>query len=215
MKMIGTKMKKMKLVGALVAKLVIISWIVVLGVYWNRLFEALLVLVAIFQFELAYRQYWLNKAYNEPVFAVYPAERQGKEYICITIENIGSTPAYLLGVSRILDGNVPLPPEEWTQQIRAPTHACLRPSSTGILAIISKSFFEEKFEKEGYVMEVSYVDCFGEWKDFRVIFSGLIPIISLRREGPPGFFLSIGEEIAILRTLRNLHKTYRKVSPQK
>ena len=205
---------QMKLIGAhatrLATRLVIISGIVVLGVYWNRLFEALLVLVAIFQFELAYRQYWFNKAHYEPLFAVYLVEKQGKESIHVSIENIGSTPAYLLGVSRILCGNVPLPPEEWMQHVEAPRHACLKPSSGSTLAIVSKSFFNEKFEREGCVMEVSYVDCFGEWKDFLVAFSRLTPMIITRRERPPGLFLSIGDEIATLRVLRNFYKLTKK-----
>ena len=84
-----------KLVAELIIRLIAIGGIIALGLWLNRLFEALLVLVAIFQFELAYRQYWFSKVRNEPLFAVYIQEESGEKSMYIEIENLGPTPAYL------------------------------------------------------------------------------------------------------------------------
>ena len=84
-----------KVVAELIVRLAPIVAIIGLGLYLNKLFEALLALVAILQFELAYRQHWFNKARSEPLLAVYAPEEQGKEPIRIEIENLSPTVSIL------------------------------------------------------------------------------------------------------------------------
>ena len=47
------------LIVELLAGVAVIAGVVALGLYWSRLFEAVLTLVAILQFKLACRQHWL------------------------------------------------------------------------------------------------------------------------------------------------------------
>ena len=195
-----------KLVAELLIRLIVISGIIALGLYLNRLFEALLVLVTILQFELAYRQHWFNKARSEPLFAVYVREEHNRRSIFIEIENLGPTPAYLLRVSRVLRGETPLRPEEWVQYMETPLHFTLKPSFKGTLAIIPKSFYEEKFAKGQCAMEVSYINYLDEPKSLFIKFSGSTPILVPERKRPPGFLLSLGEYFEILWMLWRLRK---------
>ncbi|GEM_PF-2175389 len=206
-----------KLIAELVGRVAIIIGIVVLGLYWGKLFEALLVLVAIFQFELAYRQHWFNKVCDEPVFAVYALKHN--DAIHLSIMNVGSIPAYLVGVSRVICNEVPLPPEEWTKHISSPRHACLTPlsagASMGTLAIIDRDFYNKYLSKGDCVLEISYVNRYGEWQSLMVVFHELTPIVRTYMKKPPGFLLSIVDYIILLKTFVALHKLKQKPSFQK
>ena len=194
-----------RLVIEIIIRLFIIVMIIALGLYWGKLFEALLVLVAIFQFELAYRQYWFSKVRDEPTFAVFASEHRNNS-IFVEVRNVGLTPAYNVGVSRIICRGIPVKPEEWTKYVRASRHPCLAPLSSGTLAIIDKCFYEKHFIRESCVLEVSYFNKFGEWKNFMIGFHELTPIIITGKEKSPGFLLSLGDYIALLRALIALRK---------
>jgi len=91
---------------------IIIGTLIFLGIYLNKLFEALLVLVAWLQFELAYRQFWLYKKLQKPSFSLF---LHGEiPYYFLYIQNVSSSPAYTIQITRILDKNLkPIPPERW------------------------------------------------------------------------------------------------------
>lgn len=180
-----------------------IIMIITLGLYYGKLFEALLVLITFLQFELAYRQHWLSKVRDEPVFAIYISRVFDKRDVHINLENVGPTPAYLVGVSRILCKGMPLSPEQWESFIKSPRHSYLKPSAIGKLAIINQDFYEKYFEKRGCTLEVSYFNRYNEWRSFVVGFNRNLPIIINERE-PPGFLLSIPEHISLLITYLKL-----------
>jgi hypothetical protein len=185
--------------------------IIALGLYWSKLFEALLVLVAIFQFELSYRQHWFNKMRDEPAFAVF-SSKQSDGSILISIRNTGPTSAYLVGVSRVICNGAPLSPEEWSSYVKALKLPCLPPSTDSpTLAIINENFYEGCLVKKHCAMEVLYVNKYSEWKSFLVGFHELMPIIITKEERPPGFFLSVGDDLAIVKSLialRRLRRIY-------
>jgi len=191
-------------------RLATIAVIIGLGFYWNRLFEALLVLVAILQFELAYRQHWLEKTRYEPVFAVnVPEKRNNRVYL--EVKNVGSTPAYLVGVSRVLCNGVPLPPDLWSSYVRSEIISCLEPSSKGTLAVIDDVFFEEYFKKKRCAIEVSYSNMYEEWNSFRATFYNHVPMLISSTGRPPGFLLSIADYILMLRAYIILRRARRRL----
>ena len=199
----------LKLIKDLLIRLAVIIGIITLGLYWGRLFEAILTLVAILQFELACRQHWLNKLRDEPSFAIY-ASKQDNNSIYLEITNVSTAPAYLVRVSRVLHNGVPLPPEEWTQHIKTPWIACLAPSRGGTLAIISKDFYDKYFRERGGVLEVSYVNKYSEWKSLLVSLHELTPIIHMPVGKQPGFLLSLADYIMMLKALTFLYKLKQK-----
>jgi hypothetical protein len=194
-----------KLIGQITSRLSVIAVIIVLGLYWGRLLEALLVLVAVFQFELAYRQYWLSKIRDEPIFAV-SSSKQNDGSIVLSIRNAGSTPAYLVSIGRIICNGTPLSPKEWCNYVKSPELSCLLPSMDGTLAIIDGNFYERCFIKSHCKMEILYFNKYGELKNFILGFHKFTPLISAGEEKPPGFLLSIGEYFAIVKSLIALRK---------
>ena len=117
----------LRLIGEIILRLAVIATIIGVGFYLGRLLEALLTLITIFQFELASRQLWLHKALSEPLFAIYLMKESNERYYYLTIENVGSTPAYMVSVSRIISKNgKPIPPEEWSKHVVTSFIACLK-----------------------------------------------------------------------------------------
>jgi len=192
-----------RIILQLFIRLAIIATIIVLGLYWGKLFEALLTLVAILQFELAYRQYWLSRVRDEPTFAVYALREHSKNEILLKVKNIGLTPAYIVVVSRILCKGKPLPPDLWSGDVKNQHISCLEPSSetASTLAVINEGFFEEYFNKRRCVIEVSYFNIYGEWHTFSVVFHNYTPIVVQYVKKPPGFLLSIPDYILMIKAM--------------
>ncbi len=131
----------LKLIAKIIVRLGFILALISLGLYWNRLFEALLTLVAILQLELAYRQHWMSRMLREPYFDVRVVRTAG--YIRLDIRNVGETPAYDVMVARVLIEDKPLPSEKWEKYIRSSIISCLPRGDFSLLAVIDESFFKE------------------------------------------------------------------------
>jgi len=180
-------------VGELSARLSFIAALIILGLYWNKLFEALLTLIAILQFEIAYRQLWLAARRDKPIFCVYPSKTENLVYL--NVRNMGSTPAFSIMVSRLLKHGKPVPPMEWDNKwIKSQPIAFLEPSSEATLAAIDKDFYE-KLDEENYAIEVDYVDKDGNWEYFMIHFFEGEPWFMPEEEKPPGFLTKIGDYI--------------------
>jgi len=195
----------------LFTRLATIALIIGLGLYLDNLFNALLVLVTIFQFELAYRQYWLSKKQYEPVFAVYVFENASttkeEAEIYLEIENIGFTPALHIVASRVLCHGKPLSPNLWSNDITILPHQYLAPHSQVPLAIINKDFYEERFNREKCIIEIAYFNINGELGTLKVLFNDLASVVLYDRR-PPGFLLSIPYYIDMLRSRARISSTY-------
>jgi hypothetical protein len=197
-----------RLIGEIILRLAVIATIVGVGFYLGRLLEALLTLIAIFQFELASRQLWLHKALSEPLFAIWLMKEDSEGYYYLMIENVGSTPAYMVKVSRIIDKNgKPIPPEEWSKHVVAPFIACLKTGGTPTLAKITAEFYHKHLVEGKEVIEVSYVNLFDEWKSFWCSFTKDLCIPIHTRGRPPGFLLTLPDYIAMLKVLYKVSKT--------
>ncbi len=146
-----------------------------------------------------------NKLHDEPSFAVY-ASKHADNAVYLEIRNVGSMPAYLVGISRVICGGVPLPPEEWTRHIESPRHACLTPSSGATLAIVDGDFYDKHLGRGGCILEVSYVNRYGEWRSLMVSFYEHTPVIAMPVRRPPGFLLSLADYVMMLKALITLHK---------
>jgi len=200
-----------KLFLGLISRLAVVAAIIGLGLYYVRLFEALLTLVAILQFELAYRQYWLSRVLSEPVLIVSSEQKyvewsEGKVKVRLRVKNIGSRSAKFVGVDRVLCNNVPLPPELWRDEVKDQSIAFLEPSSEGILwIVVDERFYEEYINKRKCVIEVSYYTDYGKERAFSLaLYSSdkLTMTIEIKYEAkkPPGFLLSIPAYISAVRT---------------
>jgi len=144
----------------------------VLGWYLNKiygsfLFEFLLTLTAILQFEIAYRQLWPVMRRDKPVISVYSLEE--KDVVYLMVKNLGPTPAFLVQASALFKHGEPLSPGKW-EGIKHQTIEFLEPSSERTLAAIDRDFYEEVC-REGYAIGVSYFDRDGESNHFMVYFS--------------------------------------------
>ena len=197
----------LRLIGEIILRLAVIATIIGVGFYLGRLLEALLTLIAIFQFELASRQLWLHKAVSEPLFAIYLMRESNERYYYLTIENVGSTPAYMVGVSRIISKNgKPIPPEEWSKHVVTPFITCLKTKESSTLAKITTEFYHKHLVEEKGIIEVSYVNLFGEWKSFWCSFTKDLVIHIHARERSPGFLLTLPYYIAMLKALYKISK---------
>jgi len=198
----------LRLIGEIILRLAVIATIIGVGFYLGRLLEALLTLITIFQFELASRQLWLHKALSEPLFAIWLMKESNERYYYLTIENVGSTPAYMVRLSRIVGKNgKPIPPEEWSKHVVAPFIACLKTKESSALAEITTEFYHKHLVEENEIIEVSYVNLFGEWKSFLCSFTKDLVIPMHAREKPPGFLLTVPDYIAMLKALYKVSKT--------
>jgi hypothetical protein len=203
-RLIGT----LRLIGEIILRLVAIATIIGVGFYLGHLLEAFLTLIAFFQFELASRQLWLHKALSEPLFAVWLTKESNEGYYYLTIENVGSTPAYMVMVSRIIGKNgKPISPEEWSKHVVTPFIACLKTKESPTLAKITAEFYHKYLVEEKGIIEVSYTNLFDEWKSFWCSFTkdSVIPIHT--RERPPGFLLTLPDYIGMLKALYKISKS--------
>jgi len=206
----------LKLIAKITARLGFILALISLGLYWSKLFEALLTLVTILQFELAYRQHWVSKVLREPHFDVRIV--YGGGHIRLEVRNVGETPAYGVRVARVLREGKSLPPEEWVNHIRSPITPCLDPrGGLSSLAEMDEKFFKEHLLKA--TIEVYYHNIFGDWRSFLVSFFEGIPVVrSEQIEEPSGFLTPLVREIRTLifpiRMRRILKEIKRGSSPE-
>jgi len=197
-----------KLFLGLISRLAVVVAIIGLGLYYGRLFEALLTLVAILQFELAYRQYWLDSIRGRPIFDVYDrrvVHGGGKVEAHLKVRSFGSSSAKMIvGIGGVLCNDVPLPRELWEYKVVDWPLECSELSCEGTLRIVvDEEFYEEYLNKRRCVIEVSYFTDYGKYDAFRVALYGdhlrVIKVMHVMK--PPGFLLSIADYISELRVL--------------
>jgi small-conductance mechanosensitive channel len=122
-----TKMYVRKIILKILIIGIIIGSLICFGIYLNKLFEALLVLVSWLQFELAYRQSKLHKALQEPLLSVDVFKTPQESYN-LSIENMSSIPAYSVNIKGIYDKNGKrISWGFWHQKVKPFSFACLRP----------------------------------------------------------------------------------------
>jgi hypothetical protein len=128
------------------------------------LFEALLVLVAWLQFELAYRQIKLHKALQEPLLSIEISKTSQGSYN-LSIENVSSIPAYLVNIKGIYDKyGKRIDWKFWHQKVKSEPFRfhCLKPKEKKVIAEISEEFYNEYLIKGDGFIEISYYDQFYE-----------------------------------------------------
>jgi hypothetical protein len=187
----------LRLISNIILRLAIIGILIYLGIYLNKLFEALLVLVAWFQFELASEQFWLYKELGNPSFSLLLTG--GDPYYLLYIQNVSPFPAYAVKLSRILDKNFnPISPALWEKEVKTFLISCLtkeiKPEAyqMQVLAMISKDFYEKYLANLKGSIEIGYLNSFRELKFFFCYFTEdhkVIPVIE-RRE-TIGFLLAL------------------------
>jgi len=190
-----------RLIGGLAVRLMPVIGLLLLGWYLNKILEALLVLAAILQFEIAYRQIWLATRRDKPVISVHSFEMEGKVYL--NIKNLGPTPAFLVQASALFKHGEPLFPREWGG-IKLQTIEFLEPLSEHPLVAIDKDFYET-FCREDYAIGISYFDRDGKLNHLIVHFAGGKPWVMPHKEEPPGFLTKIGDYIYRINTYRKSH----------
>jgi hypothetical protein len=198
----------------IILKIVIIGIIIVLliyfGIYLNKLFEALLVLVTWCQFELAYRQNKLYKASQEPLLSVEVSNTPQGDYN-LSIENVSSIPAYSVNIKRYCDKNgkrIPLLLRY--QKVESSYISCLKPKEKKVIAKISKEFYNEYLIEGGGFIEISYYNQFHEENILRCYFYTKEMIsyaIGGVKKKLSGFLiLTLIDDIEEFQELRNLRK---------
>jgi len=187
----------------LIFTFIIIIIILVLGLYFNGIFEALLVLIAVLQFELGYRQYWLSKMItlrDKLRFDIRTHELV--DGMSIELVNEGSTTIYIVGVDGVVCNGIPLPRSKWSRYItNVHKDEAIMPNveyvPPAIIANIEKNFYVEKLVKEKCYLEISYRDIYGDKHKLWIGFYSPTPII-MYVDKPPGFILSIPEHIDMI-----------------
>jgi hypothetical protein len=187
----------LKLIGNIAKRLAVILIILLLGIYKDKLFEALLCLVMWLQFELAYQQFGLYKASQEPHFALFL--EKGDTYHNLRIKNVSPFPAYMVKLVRILDKNLkPISPNLWEKEIIKSCIPCLikpevyrKPYELPIIGIIPRNFYNKYLANhEGYT-EIFYRNQFNEDKSFFCYFTKYDEVIPITKEKVPiGFLLT-------------------------
>jgi hypothetical protein len=203
----------LRLISNIILRLAIIGILICLGIYLNKLFEALLVLIMWCQFELASQQFWLYKELREPLFALFL--EKGDTYHNLRIKNVSPFPAYMVKLVRILDKNLkPISPNLWEKEIIKSCIPCLikpevycKPYELPIIGIIPRNFYNKYLANhEGYI-EIFYRNQFNEDKSFFCYFTKydeVIPVIE-RRE-PMGFLLALPYYFLLLKNAVLLKK---------
>jgi len=97
----------LRLYGNIAFRIFFIVIIIWLCLYFNRSFEALLLIVIILRFEFAYMQYWNERSRYTSIFRATLDVGQGDPHI-VELCNISTEPAYLVSVCRVLCKGKPL-----------------------------------------------------------------------------------------------------------
>ncbi len=165
------------------------------------------------QAEISLRQGALFSTQFEPRFAVELEAMEtvgGPSGYWLKIENLSDTPAYDVGLARILVDHRPVPPELWVKQIsnrrRIPVLRPLKAESDGRIktkmenriCFIPKRFAEELFSQKA-TLEILYRNALGDFRSLWVTLSeaGEILIIQHGVERL-GILLNMFEVIALL-----------------
>jgi len=157
----------------------------------------------VFQCEIAWRQILLHKALQEPLLNVQVSK--SVEYYSLLVENVGSIPAYSVGIRGIFDKSGKLIPLAIRfQKVQSFYSSCLRPKEQIILATISIDFYNEYLDEDSGFIEISYYDRFYEEKVLRCYFftKGVVTIPI--KEKPIGFLLTLIDDYETLKTLQRL-----------
>jgi len=173
--------------------------------------ESLLYLIIYFQLlviwaqaEIALRQNTLFLTQFEPSFKV----SLGKN-LELVIENVSQSPAYNVGISRILHKNgKPVPPEKWSNEIEFPDEypiQCLSPGEKGVLCnFIQPGTLELFIGKE---IEVWYTTKIGEDRVIYILpLPGELFLIRHPRRELPGWLLKLFEDLRALITYFRFRK---------
>jgi len=179
-------------IGGLAVRLSAIIGLLLLGWYLNKTFEALVALVAILQFEIAYRQLWLAMRHDEPIISVYSLEEGDKVYL--KVKNLGPTVAFSVGVGNPFkyDEFLSLVTHHSTKHLRIcfsvkrEIAESLEPSSEAILATFNRDFYEILCRGD-YAFMITYFDRDGKPYSFIVRLFGGKPRVIRREEEPRGF----------------------------
>jgi hypothetical protein len=209
----------LKFFGNLAFRVLFILIIIVLGLHFNRLFDALLLIVIILQFELAYMQYWNEKARYNPIFRAELNTSQGASYM-VKLYNLSSEPAYSVSVCRVLCKGKPIDPNEWENSIKDKITPCLFNSEESVHVIeIDRIFYDTELIPNLCILEICYETKSGDLGTLYLYFSGYIPMVRMPQyERPIGFLMAIPKYIAMLTVswrLKMLEKKLQKKSSPK
>jgi len=189
---------------------IIIGTLIFLGIYLNKLFEALLVLVAWLQFELAYRQNKLYKASQEPLLSAEVFHTPQGSYN-LSIENVGSIPAYSVNIKGIYDEDGKrISWGFWHQEVKPSYFPCLKPKEKKVIAEISEEFYNEYLIKDNGFIEISYYNQFGEENILRCSFfiKEMISyaVVNIKKKLSGFFILTLIDDIEEFQDVQNLRK---------
>jgi len=113
-----------------------LAFLIFYGFIMNKLFEALLFLVAWTQLELYALQIVIQEKQSRPRF-VAELRHTGKRVPFkhyLVVHNVGSTAAYMVGVCSVLDKeHNPVDPAEWSRFVKART-ADISPEGSSVVA---------------------------------------------------------------------------------
>ncbi len=166
------------------------------GLITNRLFEALLVLIAWIQLELYALEIAIQARQLRPKFVVELGSSGGllaERYL--VVHNAGPTVAYAVGICRVLDKeHNPVDPARWSKLIRTRTVDVLPGGSSTIAEILDTSILDE------HVLEVCYFTDEGLLNAFRIIKHGeQLHVVTASSTEPPG---------PLLKSIRFLYFAY-------
>jgi len=202
----------LRLFGNIAFRIFFIVIIIWLGLYFNRLFDALLLIVIILQFELVYMQYWNERSRHIPIFRATLNVSQGDLYT-IKLYNMSTEPAYSVSVCRVLCKGKPLDPVRWREFIKDEITPCLFNSEKSVHVIkINSVFFETTFTPELCALEVCYETKFGDLESFYLFFYGSTPMVIMHQfKQPEGFLTAIPRYIGMLIISRRLKVSAKKL----
>ena len=205
-----TKMCVKKIILKIAIIGIIIGPLICFGIYLNKLFEALLILVAWCQFELAYRQNKLYKASNEPLLNV-EVSNIPQEVYDLLVENVSSIPAYSVNIKKICDKNGKFISRAfWYGKVKSSSFPCLKPKEKKVIAKISKEFYNKYLIEGNGFIEISYYDQFHEENILRCYFytkEMISHVVVGAKKKLSGFLiLTLIDDIKECQELRNLRK---------
>lgn len=189
---------------------IMIGTLIFLGIYLNKLFEALLVLVAWLQFELAYRQIKLHKALQEPLLSIEVSKTPQGSYN-LSLENVGPMPAYSVNIKGIYDKDGKrISWGFWHQEVKPYYFPCLKPKEKKVIAEISDGFYNEYLIKNEGLIEISYYNQFGEENMLSCSFfiKEMISyaVVNIKKKLSGFFILTLIDDIKEFQDIQNLRK---------